>query len=80
MDILINSWYSGTAEKYDIGTGFLPTAFRTHRPITGGVALVLPNFSKGPTREYEVFVQLESQQHELMRRDPEFARYFEHLA
>ncbi|PLB45016.1 hypothetical protein P170DRAFT_467639 [Aspergillus steynii IBT 23096] len=80
MDILVNSWYSGTAEKYDIGTGSLPAAFRTHRPVTGGVALVLPNFSKGDAREYEVFLQLESQQHELLRNDAEFARYFEHLA
>ncbi|KAI9039215.1 uncharacterized protein KD926_009849 [Aspergillus affinis] len=79
MDVLINSWYSGTAENYDIGTGSLPVAFRTARPITGGCALVLPNFSKGDTREYEVFVQLESQQHELLRRDAEFAKYFELL-
>ncbi|KAH8433929.1 uncharacterized protein LDX57_011565 [Aspergillus melleus] len=80
MDVMINSWYSGTAEKYDIGTGSLPAAFRTARPITGGCALVLPNFSKGDTREYEIFVQLESQQHELLRQDAEFAKYFELLA
>ncbi|KAJ5872934.1 uncharacterized protein N7529_005287 [Penicillium soppii] len=78
MDLLMNSWYSGKAENYDIGTGF-PFAFRTHRPNTGACCLILPNFSRSSTRVYEIFVQLPAEEHDLLREDPIFSACFELL-
>ena len=77
MDVLVNSWYPGDVTDFDIGSGSLPHAFRPHRPITGACCLILPNFRPSGPRVYEVFLQLEVQQHELLRRDEEFLRYFE---
>ena len=78
MDILMNSWYSGKAENYDIGTGS-PYAFRTHRPNTGACCLILPNFSRSSTRVYEIFIQVPAVEHELLREDPRFSSCFELL-
>lgn len=77
MDVLVNSWYPGDVTDFDIGSGSLPHAFRPHRPITGACCLILPNFRPSGPRVYEVFLQLEVQQHELLRRDEEFLGYFE---
>jgi hypothetical protein len=79
MDILMNSWYSGKAENYDIGTGS-PYAFRTHRANTGACCLILPNFSHSSTRVYEIFIQLPAEEHDLLREDPGFSSCFKVLA
>ncbi|OJJ38337.1 hypothetical protein ASPWEDRAFT_319189 [Aspergillus wentii DTO 134E9] len=78
MDIFMNSWYSGRAENYDIGTGS-PCAFRTHRLITGACCLILPNFSRSSTRVYELFIQLQKDEFQLLQRDSEFSRYFKRI-
>ncbi|KAJ5573370.1 uncharacterized protein N7459_007797 [Penicillium hispanicum] len=80
LDILMNTWFSGRGEDFHIGGGSLPRAFRTHRPITGACCLVLPNFSPGDTRVYEVIVQLEVEQHSLLQMDTEFSKFFELVA
>ncbi|OGM43072.1 transferase family protein [Aspergillus bombycis] len=77
MDVFVNTWYSGNAEKYDIGGGLRPVAFRVPLSLPGACAVILPNFSSGATRVFEVLVQVEVQEHELLRKDPEFLRYFE---
>ncbi|KAL4890104.1 transferase [Aspergillus ambiguus] len=66
MDVLMNSWNSGRAAKYDIGGGSVPVAFRPHRPITGACCLILPNFGKEKT--FEVFIQLAKEEHECVAR------------
>lgn len=75
MDLFMNSWYSGTAEKYDIGTA-VPVAVRLPALMVGA-ALILPNFSSGETRAYEVYLELVAEEHELLRKDEEFLKYFE---
>lgn len=79
MDMFMNSWYSGSAEKYDIGAASVPIAFRPHSSATGA-CLILPNFSRGTTRVFEVLVQLAVEEHELLRKDAEFLKYFEVVA
>lgn len=78
MDLLMNSWYSGKAENYDIGIGS-PFAFRTHRPNTGACCLILPDFSHSSSRIYEVFVQLPVEEHCSLQEDPQFSSCFELL-
>lgn len=78
MDILMNSWYSGKADNYDIGIGSA-FAFRTHRPNTGACCLILPNFSRSSSREYEVFVQLPAEEHRSLCEDMQFSNCFEIL-
>ncbi|KAL5360381.1 transferase [Aspergillus floccosus] len=80
MDILMNSWYSRSTDKYDMGGGSLPVAFRTHRPVTGAYCLVLPSLGRKETGVFEVFVQLAAGEHELLRRDEEFFKYFQLVA
>ena len=78
MDVLMNSWYSGKAENYDIGIGS-PFALRTHRPNTGACCLILPNFSRSSSRVYEVFVQLPAEEHRSLCEDLQFSSCFEPL-
>lgn len=80
MDIFMNTWYSGSAEKYDIGAASLPVAFRTHSSMAGACMVILPNFSRGATRFFEVLVHLAVEEHELLRKDAEFLKYFEFVA
>lgn len=79
MDILMTSWYSGTAEKYDIGSAAIPVAVRLPPP-TAGAAMILPNFSRGGRRVFEVLVELAIEEHELLRKDAEFLEYLEVVA
>ncbi|KAJ5274079.1 hypothetical protein N7478_009204 [Penicillium angulare] len=79
MDVLFNSWFSGKATDFAIGSGLVPRAFRTHRPITGACCLILPNFSleEITSRLYDIFVQLDEREHRLLRQDSEFLDFFE---
>lgn len=79
MDMLLTSWYSGTAEKYDIGSAAVPVAVRLPPP-TAGAAMILPNFSRGGKRVFEILVELAIGEHDLLRKDAEFLRYFEIVA
>lgn len=79
MDMFMNTWYSGNAEKYDIGAGSTPVAFRLHSPMPGS-CMILPNFSRGATRVFDVCLQLTADEHELLRKDAYFLRYFEVVA
>lgn len=77
MDMFMNTWYSGSAQKYDVGPASVPVAFRLHFPMPGACMVILPNFSRGATRVFEVLVQLAVEEHELLRKDAEFLKYFE---
>ncbi|KAJ5319898.1 hypothetical protein N7508_000181 [Penicillium antarcticum] len=77
MDLLMNTWYSGTAENYDIGAGSVPVAARLDPSMAGACVIILPNFSWGGERTFEAFVQLPSEEHELLEKDAEFSKYFE---
>ncbi|KJJ33991.1 hypothetical protein AFLA70_33g003910 [Aspergillus flavus AF70] len=80
MDVFMNTWYSGNAEKYDTGGDLRPVAFRVPSSFPGAFAVILPNFSSGATRVFEVLVQVEVEEHEVLRKDQEFLRYFEIVA
>ncbi|PYH48112.1 uncharacterized protein BP01DRAFT_176387 [Aspergillus saccharolyticus JOP 1030-1] len=80
MDVFMNTWYSGTAEKYDIGAGVVPAAVRVHAAMPGACASILPNFSRGGPRFFDVYVQTPVDVHEALGRDGEFLKYFEYLA
>lgn len=80
MDMFMNTWYSGSAEKYDIGAAAVPVAFRQHSSMAGACMVILPNFSRGATRVFEVLVHLAVEEHELLRKDAEFLKYFEVVA
>lgn len=80
MDIFMNTWYSGSAENYDIGNASLPVTFRMHSSMVGACMVILPNFSQGSTRSFEVLVHLAVEEHELLRKDPEFLKCFEFVA
>lgn len=79
MDMMMNSWYSGTAEKYDVGAGTVPVAVRLPSTMAGA-SMILPNFSRGGTRVFDVLVELAVEEHELLRQDAEFLKYFEVVA
>ncbi|KAJ5218480.1 uncharacterized protein N7498_000579 [Penicillium cinerascens] len=79
MDILMTSWYSGTAEKYDIGSAASPVAVRLPPPMARA-AMILPNFSRGGRRVFEVLVELAVEDHDLLRKDAEFLEYFDVVA
>lgn len=79
MDMFMNTWYSGNADKYILGAGSVPVAFRVHSPMSGS-CVILPNFSRGSTRVFDVCLQLTADEHELLRKDAEFRRYFEVVA
>lgn len=80
MDMFMNTWYSGSAEKYDIGAGSIPVAFRLHSSMAGGSVVILPNFSREETRVFDVVVQLADEEQELLGKDAEFLKYFEIIA
>lgn len=75
MDLFMNTWYSGNADKYVIGAGTAPVAFRPQSPVSGS-CVILPNFSQGSTRVFDVCLQLTADEHELLRKDTDFRRYF----
>ena len=79
MDILMNNWFSGKAEDFSLGNGMVPHAFRPHRPITGACCLILPDFSRGGPKAYEVLVQLQEEEHKLLQQDTEFLGFCEVL-
>jgi hypothetical protein len=79
MDVMMSSWYSGTAEKYNIGAGAVPVAVRLPSTMAGA-SIILPNFSHGGTRVFEVYIELAVEEHELLRKDAEFLKYFEIVA
>jgi hypothetical protein len=79
MDWLMNTWYSGSAEKYDIGGAAVPVAVRLP-PSMARASLILPNLSRGGTRVFEVHVEVATEEHELLRKDEEFLKYFEVVA
>lgn len=80
LDMFMNTWYSGSVEKYDIGTDTVPVAFRLPSSMPGACVIILPNFSRGETRVLEVFVQLAVEEHEVLKKDAEFLKYFEVVA
>ncbi|KAJ5736993.1 uncharacterized protein N7483_002118 [Penicillium malachiteum] len=77
MDILMNTWFSGSAQDFVIGDNLAPSTFRTQRPITGACFLVLPNVGGAKSNDREVLIQLEEREYEIMRRDEQFSKFFE---
>lgn len=80
MDMYMNTWFSGSAAKYDLGGGSVPAAFRVPLEVAGACVLILPDFSRGGQRVFEVCVQVTCKEQELLRRDAEFLKYFESVA
>lgn len=80
MDMFMNTWYSGSAEKYDLGPASVPVAFRMHSAMAGACLMILPNFSQGAARVFDVLVHLSIEEHELLRKDEEFSKHFEFVA
>ncbi|KAJ5723959.1 hypothetical protein N7488_001994 [Penicillium malachiteum] len=77
MDLMMNSWFNGSAQDFVIGDNLAPSTFRTLRPITGACFLTLPNLSGNGSNDREVFIQLEEKEYEIMRRDEQFSKFFE---
>lgn len=80
MDLFMNTWHSGSTEKYDLGAGVVPVAFRLHAPMPGACAVILPSFSRGSTRIFDIHLQVTAEEHELLKQDAEFTKYFELVA
>jgi hypothetical protein len=80
MDVFMNTWHSGSTEKYDLGAGVVPVALRVHAPMPGACAVILPNFSRGSVRVFDVHLQLTAEEHELLKQDADFVKYFELVA
>jgi hypothetical protein len=80
MDVFMNTWHSGSTEKYDLGASVVPVAFRLYAPMPGACAVILPNFSRGSTRIFDIHLQVTAEEHELLKQDAEFTKYFELVA
>lgn len=80
MDVFMNTWHSGSTEKYDLGGGVVPVAFRLYAPMPGACAVILPNFSRGLTRIFDIHLQITAEEHDLLKQDAEFTKYFELVA
>lgn len=80
MDVFMNTWHSGSTEKYNLGAGVVPVAFRLHAPMPGACAVILPDFSRGSTRIFDIHLQVTAEEHELLKQDAEFTKYFELVA
>ncbi|GCB20530.1 10-deacetylbaccatin III 10-O-acetyltransferase [Aspergillus awamori] len=80
MDLFMNTWYTGSAAKYDLGGAPRPVAFRVQAGVPGACAVILPNFYESDTRVFEVFVQAPEPEHEALMEDVEFLKYFEQVA
>ncbi|EAW12221.1 transferase family protein [Aspergillus clavatus NRRL 1] len=76
MDFFMNTWYSGSAQKYDIGAGAVPVACRPHDTMLGS-CMILPNFSRGETKIFEVLITATIEESEFLKKDAEFLKYFE---
>lgn len=76
MDIFVNTWYSGNAEKYDIGAGSDASACRLPDSMPGSYMVILPDFSRGATKVFEVLVKATVEENELLKKDAEFLKYF----
>ncbi|GKZ23918.1 hypothetical protein AbraIFM66951_009146 [Aspergillus brasiliensis] len=80
MDLFMNTWYTGSATKYDLGAAVRPVAFRVQAGVPGACAVILPNFSEGDTRVFEILVQAPESEYECLMKDAEFLKYFEQVA
>ncbi|CEO59926.1 hypothetical protein PMG11_04576 [Penicillium brasilianum] len=80
MDVFMNTWHSGSTEKYGLGAGVVPVALRLHAPMPGACAVILPNFSRGSVRVFDVHLQVTAEEHALLKQDAEFVKYFELVA
>ncbi|GLB02558.1 hypothetical protein AtubIFM57258_003913 [Aspergillus tubingensis] len=80
MDLFMNTWYAGSAARYDLGAATRPVAFRVQAGVPGACAIILPNFIEGDTRVFEVLVQAPEKEYEALVRDVEILRYFEQVA
>ncbi|KAJ5172158.1 hypothetical protein N7492_004751 [Penicillium capsulatum] len=78
MDLMMSSWYSGMVDRYCIG-GAISVVLRVPAPMAG-TAMILPNASRAGMREYEVLVGLVEDEHDVLRTDVEFLKYFEIVA
>ncbi|PWY82486.1 hypothetical protein BO83DRAFT_395606 [Aspergillus eucalypticola CBS 122712] len=80
MDLFMNTWYAGSAAKYDLGAATRPVAFRVQTGVPGACAIILPDFSGSVTRVFEVFVQAPEKEYDALVRDAEFMNCFEQVA
>ncbi|OJZ90958.1 hypothetical protein ASPFODRAFT_126048 [Aspergillus luchuensis CBS 106.47] len=80
MDLFMNTWYAGSAARYDLGAAARPVAFRVQAGVPGACAIILPDLSESDTRVFEVFVQAPEKEYEALVRDVEFLKYSEQVA
>ncbi|RAH43116.1 uncharacterized protein BO95DRAFT_216068 [Aspergillus brunneoviolaceus CBS 621.78] len=80
MDLFMNTWYSGSVEKYDLGAGVVPAAVRVQAGMPGACASILPNFSRGGPRVFDVYVQAPVEVYEVLDGDEQFLKHFELVA
>ncbi|BCS16231.1 transferase family protein [Aspergillus luchuensis] len=80
MDLFMNTWYAGSAAKYDLGAATRPVAFRVQAGVPGACAIILPDLSESDTRVFEVFVQAPEKEYEALVRDVDFIICFEQVA
>jgi hypothetical protein len=80
MDVFMNTWHSGSTEKYDLGASVVPVALRVHTPTPGACAIILPSFSRESTRIFDIHLQVTAEEHGLLMQDAAFVKYFELVA
>jgi hypothetical protein len=79
MDFLVNSWFLGKAEDFDFSVG-LPEAFRPKHPLEVAFCMLLPSFGNSSKRTYESLVQLRAKEHEMLKNDEFFSKYFKSVS
>lgn len=76
MDFLANSWFLGEPKDYDFGAG-VPEAFRPKpNPLKAASCVFLPSFSSSSNRTWELLIQLRAKEHEMLKEDDFFTKYF----
>lgn len=76
MDFLANSWFLGEPKDYDFGAG-VPEAVRPKpNPLKAASCVFLPSFSSSSNRTWELLIQLRAKEHEMLKEDDFFTKYF----
>lgn len=76
MDFLANSWFLGEPKDYDFGAG-VSEAFRPKpNPLKAASCVFLPSFSSSSNRTWELLIQLRAKEHEMLKEDDFFTKYF----
>ncbi|OJJ45939.1 hypothetical protein ASPZODRAFT_133806 [Penicilliopsis zonata CBS 506.65] len=77
MDLFMNTWATGNAAKYELGSVGRPVAFRVKVDMPAACAMILPDLSGDEARVFDILVQAPMPEYQVLTRDPQFLRYFE---